>query len=55
MTYQQLMRILRILASVEGYLWADMENAPEWMTKELGEVQDIVQIELTRIAGEELK
>lgn len=55
MTYAQLMRVLRILASVEGYLWADMANTPDWITEELDEVQGIVQKELARVAGEELK
>lgn len=51
MTYAQLMRVLRVLAYVEGYLWA-LEKTPDWITEELGEVQDIVLIELARIAGE---
>lgn len=54
MTYAQLLRVLRILASVEGYLWAGYRETPEWITEELDEVQGLVQKELARIAGEEL-
>ena len=54
MTYAQLMRVLRILASVEGYLWAEGDSRPDWIVEELDEVQGLVQRELARIAGEEL-
>lgn len=54
MTHAQLMRVLRAIAHIEGYLLA-LEKTPEWIIEELGEVQDIVQAEMARIAGEELK